>query len=170
MSNIIAALLLPIPVLHLWLHALLPAWRRQPLSFYVFCLLLWAGAFFLVPKIEQVSPIAFVPGAALQNVALAVIGLGVLLMLASLLTLGFRRFFLWGVLHPAEFPVLKPSNFIFILLPHPAYFGYILVAVGNVLTSGKFYTIGILALLLILLPLVIWLEEEELKSRIKNQN
>ena len=164
---IIAALVLPVPFFHLWLHALLPFWRRSPLALYVFGLALWIGAFKFLPAIALFSPAAFEPTPAIRYLGTALMIIGFLFAAWSLATLGPVRFFVWAVLRPLAAPRVRVSRGPFSFVPHPAYLGYVVVALGNLLHSGRLYLAGVLAILLFLTPLVIWLEEHELEERVE---
>lgn len=166
--EIIAAIILPVPVFHLWLHALLPTWRKHPFVLYLFGLALWVGAFYLIPVLDGISPQAFNPTNTSTIIGAGLIVVGFLAALWSLLTLGPIRFFVWAALRPSPALAVRIISGPFRFLPHPAYLGYVVVALGNLLWTGKLYLAGILTFLIILTPLVIWFEEHELAARIKS--
>lgn len=163
---IIAALILPIPFFHLWLHALLPAWKRHPFLLYVFGLLLWIGSFKFVPILASFSPRAFEPTTLTVNLGWTLVVIGFLFAIWSLATLGPIRFFVWAVLRPGIVPRVRIASGPFSFIPHPAYLGYIVVALGNLFASGLLYLAGVFVLLFFLTPIVIWLEEHELGARV----
>lgn len=166
-SAIIAALILPIPFFHLWLHGLLPLWRRRPLLLYLFGVALWVGAFTMVPIVEGLSPQAFDPAPWVQSLGGALIIIGFLFAAWSLATLGPTRFFVWAVIRPGIVEKIRIAAGPFRFLPHPAYMGYVTVAFGNLLRYGELYLGGMFVLLFFLTPIVIWLEEHELQERLE---
>lgn len=166
-AAIIAAIILPIPFFHLWLHALLPLWRRRPFGLYLFGLALWIAAFKLTPILDLASPIAFMPGDGWRTFGTILVIIGFAFAAWSLLTLGPLRFFVWAVLRPGAASKIRITSGPFSFLAHPAYIGYLIVAVGNLISSGKLYLVGIFALLMLLTPVVIWLEEHELGERLE---
>ncbi|MFA4831040.1 MAG: hypothetical protein WC618_02590, partial [Patescibacteria group bacterium] len=100
MPALIAALIFPIPLFHLWLHGLLPFWRRQPVWFYLAGALMLAGSFWFVPKMALISISIIAPSTWLIWAGYFLLFAGGLLVLSSFLTLGPRRFFVWAVLRP----------------------------------------------------------------------
>lgn len=164
MPAFIAALIVPIPLIHLWLHALLPWWRRQPWLFYLWGLVLWAGSFKLIPLLDDISPAIFDPGIVTQRIGTGLIWLGLVGLFASLISLGPERFFVWAVLD-AESAQRNRASGVFALVPHPAYLGYIAIAFGIFLWVGKLYLAMLLIYLIVLTPIVIWLEEQEMEER-----
>lgn len=107
MEHIAAALIAPVPIFHLWLHALLSFWRKRPLLFY-----------------------------------------------------------LWAVFRPESVSRERIAKGIFERFPHPAYLGHIFIMLGLFLATAKFYVAFVVAFQLVVMPIVIWLEEEELKKRV----
>ena len=167
MTWIIAAIVLWIPILHLWLHALLPWWRKQPYLFFTFGLVMGVGFLLIARKIAALPSLpVFLPQKLYWYAGWGLIIAGATAVMTSIFTLGPRRFFLWAVFYPKSVERLRIQNGIFKILPHPAYFGYLLLAAGNFLLSGKLYTFLILIIGLILIPVVIYLEEKELTERI----
>lgn len=167
MSWVIAALVIFVPTIHLWLHALLQWWKKQPLLFYGFAGLLGAGTLFLTNVVEPHSPVAFDPSTSLELIGYALIAVGAAGVLLSIITLSPKRFFMWAVFYPQQVKQSRVKKGIFSFIPHPAYFGYILIAIGNLLTSGKLYLVGALLWAIILIPIIIKFEEEELERRTK---
>lgn len=74
---------------------------------------------------------------------------------------------MWAVLTPEKHEQRLVTGGPFKFVPHPAYLGYILAALGNLLVGGKFYLAGVLLFLVTLMPLVIYLEEREMNERLK---
>ncbi len=166
MPALIAALIAPVPLIHLWLHALLPWWRRQPWLFYLWGLILWAGSLKFIPAMDVISPVLFSPGLATVRIGIGLIWLGIVALFASIVTLGATRFFAWAVLDTEAAPKKRVRG-IFSLVPHPAYLGYISIAFGLLLWVGKLYLAILLIYLVVLTPIVIWLEEQEMEERME---
>lgn len=165
-QSVIAIIILPVPVIHLWLHALLNFWRKQPWNFYIFCALVWIGVGFLINNLNEISLVLFEPSYALKVCGYILVGFGFAAAISSFVTLGYKRFLVWAVLRPESVKQQKFKIGPFRFLPHPAYIGYIFVAVGNFLTSGALYLLLVLAVAFILMPVVIFLEEEEMVKRL----
>lgn len=165
-SWIIPAIIAPVPILHLWLHGLLPFWRRRPILFYLFCVLIWIGSFFLFQRLDGMGGLLFLSTSASDFIGRVLMILGTVGVLASLFTLGLRRFFMYAVFKPEVVPRRRISRGPFAVVPHPAYFGYLLVILGNLFRTGTLSLAIVLAALLALTPMVIWLEERELKERL----
>lgn len=166
MSWIIAAFVLPIPLAHVWLHALLPWWKKHPWAVYVCGILLWIGSGWFTWTIQMFSPVVFVPLRILGYLGWAMVAIGFLAAVWSLKTLGVKRFLVWAVLRPERFPSHeRTARGPFRWFPHPAYVGYLVAALGNFLADGRLYLLGVFAVVLILTPVMIWFEEHELRSR-----
>ena len=165
--EIIAALIAPVPIFHFWLHGLLGLWRRYPYLLYIWGLVLWL---FSILVFTQAIPSdrLWIESTVLKIFGWSLISLGLLAALWSIKTLGFKRFFVWGVLHPKSVPAIRERSGPFKFFPHPAYGGYLVIAVGLVLVSGQTFAVGFLAYLLIVTPMAIWLEEKELLARLGN--
>jgi len=168
MEYIIASILAPVPVIHFWFHALLYFWKQRPYLFYVWSATIWIGAFFGFKHIDvnssqiffnYVSP-AFLYAGILMRLS------GALMIVSSIYTLGIKRFFLWCALKPHDkgCEVIKTKAFLG-MIPHPAYFGYMLLLLGNFFSSGKIYLLASFIFLFTLLPFIMMLEDEELRSR-----
>ena len=164
---IIFAIIAPVPVFHFWLHALLPFWRRAPLLFYAWCGIIWAAAFWFFFEINPRSPVLFSPNPWQANLGGALVWIGFAAAIFSVLSLGPIRFFMWAVLRPLVAPRVRLGG-IYRALPHPAYFGYIVVALGALLQTGSLLSALVLALQLTLTPIMIYFEEEEMKKRLDN--
>lgn len=167
---IIAASIAPIPLFHLWLHALLPWWKKHAWLFYLCGLLAWAASFwyfsFFGPRSEymfEFNPMWRV------TVGYVLMGIGAIGILASIFTLGPKRFFVWAVLRPNSAPKIRIIIGPFLLIPHPAYMGEILIAIGNFLVRGQFYLLSLAIFLIVLMPIIIVLEEEELRRRLSSE-
>ncbi|MBI4090847.1 MAG: hypothetical protein HY422_02385 [Candidatus Komeilibacteria bacterium] len=168
MHWIIAAFFVPVPLFHVWLHALLPAWRRAPVLIYVFFVAAWAGAAAILPVVDRVSPIAFVPSAGLQLISSVFMLIGLSMVCLSLITLGPVRFFVLSVLKPEGAPATRVTSGIFRFVSHPSYLGILMISFFNFVGSGKLYLAGIFAYFLITLPIVILFEERELAARLSS--
>ena len=168
MRWIITAIIVSIPFLHLWLHALLAWWRKRPYLYYlIFCPLVWLAAILFFKNIDSTFPsLLFSPTQLVSKVGKILMLLGLVAIISSVITLGPKRFFMWAVLRPESVRRTRVTRGPFAFLPHPAYFGYLTVAFGNFLSSGKFYLSAVFALLFALTPIVIWFEEKELSERI----
>jgi protein-S-isoprenylcysteine O-methyltransferase Ste14 len=166
MSWLIIAFIIPIPIFHLWLHALLDVWKKHPLAYYAVCAPLWLSSFFLFRPIDQLSPYLFTPSDVLVKIGYALMALGVLGIISSFLTIGPKRFLMWAVLNPTSTEQKIVHSGPFKLVPHPAYLGYLCVALGDFLASGKLYLVAALIFLLALTPLIIYFEQKELQKRI----
>ena len=166
---IITGFIAPIPLFHLWLHALLPWWRKHPILFYACAVLVWAASFALFAMFDKSAGIFFISH---QNAAFGgyfLIIIGFIAGLSSIAILGPKRFFVWAVLRPESVQRTRISKGPFHWFPHPAYLGYLLISIGNFLASGKFYSLLVAIFLFTLTPMVILLEEKELKRRIETQ-
>lgn len=170
MKWIDSAIMFPVPIIHFWLHALLPWWRKRPVLFYLWALLLFFCALSVAPYIASISPCIFTPSVITRSFGIGLKVIGALAILTSIMTIGIKRFFLWAVLKPESVPKIRIIKGPFKFVPHPAYFGYILLVLGNLLGSGALYLVGILAWLVAFLPLVIILEEKEIDARIGTKN
>ncbi|MEK7172070.1 MAG: methyltransferase [Patescibacteria group bacterium] len=166
MSWIIVAIIVPVPLFHLWLHALLSFWKKKPLLFYIFVLLIWIGTFLFFKPIDVISPIFFTPSDILIAFGFILMSIGAILVLSSIITLGLKRFFMWAVLYPQSVQQTRLISGSFKFIPHPAYTGYLLVALGNFLLSGKLYLALVFIFLFALTPIMIYFEEKELSARI----
>lgn len=162
----IAAVIAPVPIFHLWLHALLPWWKKHPLLFYALGIASWIASFFFFKKIALQSTYIFFPAQNAQFFGNALIFIGIAAIVSSIIALGPKRFFVWTVLRPESAPKIRITKGPFHFIPHPAYIGYLIAAFGNLLAGGKFYLALFFISLLVLTPLVILLEEEELKKRL----
>lgn len=165
-SAIIAAIILPVPFFHLWLHALLPWWKKHLHIFYGLCGLMWIGSFFFVKILDRVSIFAFFPSIDLKRFGYFLMILGAFAVSVAIMTLGAKRFFMWAVLRPESAPRIRIHKSLYNLFPHPAYIGHITIALGNFLSNGKLYLGLISVALFILMPIVIYFEEEELRRRV----
>lgn len=166
MSWIITAIIVPVPLFHLWLHALHSFWKKQPFLFYIFSFLMWIGTFLFFKPIDAISPIFFAPSDTFITSGFIVMAIGTLLVLSSIITLGPKRFFVWAVFYPESVQQIRLIRGPFKFIPHPAYIGYLLVALGNFLLSGKLYLALVFIFLFALTPIMIYFEEKELSARI----
>lgn len=167
MHWIIAAIIAPVPLFHLWLHALLPFWRKRPLLIYVVALAAWIATTVYFSQLNLRSEYMFAADPAwrvFSGYALMLIGAAAIL--SSIFTLGAKRFFVWAVLKPDSTPKIRIGKGVFHSIPHPAYIGYLCVALGNFLVRGQFYLLYLFIVFIILIPIVIRFEEEELRQRV----
>lgn len=167
MSWFISALIFPIPLFHLWLHVLLPWWRAHPRRLYEWAALAWLGAFLIFPLVDRLSSVLLTPTDFTRLVGRILILGGFFAAIGSFLALGPRRFFVWAVLRPVSAPRARLGYGLFRIVPHPAYTGYVAVALGNFLVGGKIYLLSVLIYLLVFTPIVIRFEEEEMKKRLE---
>jgi len=165
MHWIIAAIIAPVPLFHLWLHALLPFWRKRPLLIYFVALCAWIAIFAYFSWLSPRSEYLFVPSQNYELGGYALMAIGACAVLSSVFTLGPKRFFVWAVLKPDSAPHTRLTKGIFHFIPHPAYIGHLIISIGNFLSRGQFYLLYLIILLAILFPIVIVLEEEELRKR-----
>lgn len=165
MSWIITAIIVPVPFFHLWLHALHSFWKKQPPLFYIFSVFMWIGTFLFFKPVDAISPILFTPSDILIAFGFILMAIGALLVLSSIIALGPKRFFVWAVFHPESVPQVRITRGLFKFIPHPAYIGYLLVALGNCLLSGKLYVALVAIFLFALTPIMIYFEEKELSAR-----
>lgn len=170
MEFIIASILAPVPVIHFWFHGLLYYWKKNPYTFYVWAVTIWIGSFFGFKYIDPLSTQIFFnhvsPAFLYAGIIMRLCG--ALMVLSSIYTLGIKRFFLWCALRPGDkgCSIVRKSG-LFEFIPHPAYFGYMLLIFGNFLSSGKIYLLVVFIFLFTLLPFIMMLEDEELRSRAK---
>lgn len=163
---IISAIITPVPLIHLWLHAMLKFWRKHPFIFYALCISMWIGTFLFFKPVDEISFFLFAPSNNLAMVGFVLISLGVLAVTGSIIALGPKRFFMWAVLRPQEVKQIRISSGLFKFIPHPAYIGYLFVALGNFLAGGKFYLALVFLFLFALTPIIIYFEEKELTQRV----
>ena len=161
----LATITAPIPLIHLWLHGMRTWWIKRPRIFFGFAILLWILSFFFFSYIDRSFLSQFNPSFELQLIGWILLILGGGLIFYSLFTLGWRRFFLLAVFYPHITPQIHIKKGLFSFFPHPAYAGYLILLLGGILLSGKIYLSLIFIISLILTPLVIFFEEEELKER-----
>ena len=166
--RLIAGVIAAVPLFHLWLHGFLNWWRRFPLLLYIWTL---AIGLFVIIFFEQVLPPSqvFKTSTSLEILGWLFISICPLVIMWSLFTLGLKRWFAWGVLRPSSVPNIRERSGPFRYIPHPAYTSFLLAAMGLILASGQAYAFGLLIYLLIVLPIVMWLEEKELESRLKEK-
>ena len=162
---IIASILAPVPVLHMWLHALLSFWKKWPLAFYFFVFFLWLFSFWFFLKIPAV--LLFEPSAFSSFLGIILAIAGFLLMGLSLFTLGPKRFFVWAVLRPQEVMQKYIASGIFKFIPHPSYTGILLILFGIFILSGRTYLAGAFIFAVSFFPTAIYFEEKELHERLK---
>lgn len=160
MLLVVLTILAIIPVAHLWLHALLPFWRKHPAFFYAFFTVIgtFIGfGFFEFTSWQDVRLRSGLPA----SFAISFATIGLVLLLTSLRILGPRRFFLLGVLKPQVFPQRFVESRILRIFPHPAYVGYMLLVLGLLVATNFWLAFAILLENIALYPLVIKWEEKE---------
>lgn len=162
----IIAFTAPIPIVHLFLHAFLPFWRRIPWLFYAFSAAVWAVAIALAWQADRIVEPWFEVPLWLVYVSEWVYILSAVLVVWSILTLGVRRFFLWAVLRPSqvEQKYIKAGPYKF--LPHPAYTAYLFFALAGLLSTGSMVMFVYLLYLILFTLLLIQAEAREMKSRL----
>ncbi len=159
MQWIITAIIFPVPFFHLWLHALLPWWRKRPYLYYlIFIPLVWLSALLFFKNVDSAfSLLLFSSTQFILIIGKILMLLGLFAIISSIVTLGPKRFFCGQYSGPNLFDTSESfadhSNF----YPHPAYFGYFAIALGNFLSSGKFYLGAVFVFLFALMPIVIWI-------------
>lgn len=159
------AIITPVPVFHFWLHALLPSWRRAPLLFYAWCGVIWAGAFWFFSKIDPLSRTLFDPVLWQTHLGIALVWIGFSAAIFSICSLGLIRFLMWAVLRPDAAPKTRLGG-LYRAIPHPAYLGYIVVALGSLLQTGSLIAAIVLASQIALTPIMIYFEEREMSERL----
>lgn len=157
----------PVPLFHLWLHALLPFWKKNPALFYVLCIFLWVFSFLFLKKISEILPHAYYAGDFQAILGFLLAGLGFTFVAFSILSIGAKRFFVWAVLKPSSTEQKRITSGLFKTVPHPAYLGEILISLGLFFLSGKFYLLLVFFFLFCFLPISIYFEEKELSERIR---
>jgi len=165
---IAASILAPVPIIHLWFHGFLGLWRKRPILFYVWAFTVWVGSFFIFRYFDQTASYILTTNSNILVYSGILFKLfGSLMIIGSLYTLGFKKFFLWAALHPhskQKSNVVERSH-LFQYIPHPAYAGYLLFLIGNFIASGKLYILVVFVFLFLFIPIIAMLEEEELRSR-----
>lgn len=166
---VIFAIIGPVPMLfHPMLHAALAFWRRHVMTFYVVCSVVWVGwmtgTWFGAPWL---AARVFAPPAwlVLPTTLLALAVLSVALW--SIATIGWRRFFVYAVLRPDRVPTMtRVTSGPFRFFRHPAYTSYRVAAVLLMVATGSRGAIILTIASLFLFPLIIRLEERELRLRV----
>lgn len=161
------AAIAPIPFFHLMLHRWLSVWRRIPRMYYAVWTVLWiAGTTLAWRFADALTTRAFQPSAVFTVVGPIVVGLALLLVPWSLVTLGWERFFMRAVLWPDRVAQRRITGGPFRYVQHPAYTAYRVASVALFLATGYWSIAVLTAWLFILTPFVIRLEERELSVRI----
>lgn len=163
--TLFAGIITAIPIFHLWLHALLPFWKKHPYLFYVL-----VGSVFLISTIISflLFPPAyylFVPTFFMELIGWTLMAGGLILVTAAIATIRPERFFVWAVLFPQKVYQKKILKGPYKYIPHPAYIGWIIIAMGTLLAGGLSHLLIPIASMTILIPIVIILEEKELNER-----
>jgi len=158
-------LLGPIPLWHLLLHAVLPAWRRSPSAFYVLAAVLWALFVPVSEHLAETSPRLFVPPPGVVGTGLCLSGVAFLVFVWSAATLTPRRFFVWAALRPRKGDEERILRGPYRYTAHPTYVAIVIAAASNFLASGQAVLLGAAAVLGVLLGIVAVLEQRELQAR-----
>lgn len=163
------AIIGPVPtVFHLLLHGALAFWRRHVRAFFVTCGIVWVawamGTWIAAPWL---SARVFVPPAAF-GVPLTLLALLVLCIAPwTIATIGWRRFFVYAVLRPDRVSTTaRVTSGPFRLLRHPAYTSYRIAAILLMIATGSWGMVLLATLSLVLFPIIIHLEERELRLRV----
>lgn len=163
---VVSAIIAPVPLFHLWLHALLPWWKKRPLGLYLVAVFAWIFSILFFKKMALVSSDLFSPNFLAVATGYIFMAIGILAVASSMITLGPKRFFVWAVLRPESAPHERVKKGPFHFVPHPAYLGYIVLQTGNVLVSGELFALLLLLFLITVTPIVIRWEEEEMLKRL----
>ena len=166
LSLTLAVAFLPIPLMHLWLHALLPWWRRNVFVFYIFSACLWILTFRIMLRVAAYDVVLWQGGSAARLLGLVFVMAGGVAILWSVTALGPRRFFAYAALTDAPGTASRVSAGPFRFVPHPAYLGYCTILLGLLMRNGTVLSVMIFFYLIALTPLVILHEERELQGRL----
>ncbi|MBT5015855.1 hypothetical protein HOM98_00040 [Candidatus Peregrinibacteria bacterium] len=166
---LIIAFIFPIPIFHLWLHGLLPFWRKFPFIYYVVVGAIWICSFLFFREIIPASPQLFEPNRVTIHLGDSMVFLGFLAALGSLITIGPKRFFMYAVLRPEKVKQKRITKWVFKNCPHPAYNGYIFATFGALIYTGNAVVALVFIFLLTTTPIVMWLESNELDERVKGR-
>lgn len=159
----------PVPIVfHLLLHVALAFWRRHVRAFYGICGIVWVawaigtwmGASWLTTRV-------LTPPSALVT-PVTVLALLVLCIAAwTIATIGWQRFFVYAVLRPEHVPTMaRVTSGPFRLFRHPAYTSYRIAAILLMIATGSWGMVLLATLSLALFPIIIHLEERELRLRV----
>ena len=161
-------LLGPIPLFHITLHLFLRLWRKAPHLLYVSATVLWALSLSIASYLYAWPAILFVPPVWLQVFGAIFGAFSLSLILWAFFTLGPKRFMVWAVVAPEAVEQKYIKSGPYRVLPHPAYLGYMATALAVLLITGLASAFGFLVYSLVSLMIVILLENNEMKNRLKD--
>ena len=160
------SILAPIPFIHFALHSFLTFWRRKPLAFYVTIAILWLLSFFAASFLVRHEKTFFTPPSWLIISALVLEFVSLLLIFWAIITIGPKRFFLFAIVFPkkVEQKYIKSGPYLFVR--HPAYLGYLAIWLFSFLATGRVVLLFFFIFALICVPIIISLEDREMKERL----
>ncbi len=154
-----------VPLMHFWLHSLLSFWKKSPFLFYGFAFFLLCGSVFISFLVRAFGFPLFESSFVAILIGLGLMLLGMFFVLLGILTIGFKRFFLWAVFFPNSVEQKRITKGLYGYFPHPAYIGWVLLAVGNFVSNGEIVSLVTVLIVMFSLPVVIYFEERELSAR-----
>lgn len=167
LSLCVIVLTFPVPLFHIILHRWLGMWRKVPYLYYAGWGIVWIALGLFVFQKKTFAQIPLVSlGQEVRLIGFIFAALGIFLVLWSLSTIGPKRFFVWAALRPNEVEQKIITKGPFLLLRHPAYVGYQLLAFGSFLFTGWWSTFAVFVWLFLSTPFAIRLEERELAERV----
>lgn len=165
--TLIAGVITAIPLVHLWLHALMPFWKKHPISYYVFAGILFLASIGVSFWLLSPAYYLFLPTPFLEIIGWIFIVIGLILVLSAVSTLGWQRFFLLAIFYPGQIKQRRIREGIYEKFPHPAYIGWTIVSIGILIAGGLSHLLIPVISMMVLIPVVIILEEKELDERTK---
>tara|TARA_Y100000310_G_C20542800_1_gene744146 strand:- start:274 stop:807 length:534 start_codon:yes stop_codon:yes gene_type:complete len=156
----------PIPIFHFFLHLFLKFWKRNPKALYLMGALLWVIFFILAWFLSKISVIIFVPSQWLVILSGITIFGAFFLLVWSITTLGFKRFWFWAVISPDKVRQAYIKFGPYRSMSHPAYTAYIAIAIAAFFATGHATLLIFIAYIIILIITVVYLENEELRKRV----
>ncbi len=158
----------PIPLFHLTLHLFLRLWRKSPRLLYASATILWALSLSIASYVSVWQAALFVPPLWLQVSGIIFGAFSLALVLWAFFTLGPKRFMVWAVVasEAVEQKYIKSGPYRFV--PHPAYLGYMAIALAVFLITGLASALGFFIYSVVFLMMVILLENHEMKKRLPN--
>ena len=158
----------PIPLFHITLHVFLRLWRRAPHLLYISATILWALSLSLALYAYAWPAALFFPPLWLQVFGIIFGACSVALILWAFFTLGPKRFMVWAVVAPEAVEQRYIKTGPYRLLPHPAYLGYMGTGLSVFLATGLASAFSFFIYSLVFLMIVILLENQEMKNRLKD--
>jgi len=129
-------------------------------------ILLWAIFFLPAWFLAKPSAIIFMPPQWLVVLS-GITAFGAFFLLVwSITTLGFKRFFLWAVISPDKVKQTYIKYGPYRSMSHPAYTAYIATAIAAFFATGQAALLIFVAYIVILTITVVYLENEELRKRV----